>query len=41
VTDPGAAWRAWALGEADRIDPFTSGQILKHLHAPTLGEDEQ
>lgn len=36
-----AAWQSWALGEADKIDPFASGQILEHLHAPTLGEDGQ
>ena len=27
------AWEAWALAEADRIDPVKSGQIMKHIPA--------
>ena len=31
-----AAWEQWALAEADRIDPVSSGQFKTHLHEPTL-----
>ena len=30
------AWQAWAMAEADKIDPIKSGQILLHLPEPTL-----
>jgi hypothetical protein len=33
-----AAWREWALSEADKLDPILSGQIRKHLHPPTLDQ---
>lgn len=26
-----AAWESWALGEADKLDPVLSGQIMTHL----------
>lgn len=29
-------WRAWALNEADRLDPVKSGQVLSHLIVPEL-----
>jgi hypothetical protein len=28
------AWEAWALAEADKIDPVRSGQIMSHLKEP-------
>lgn len=31
-------WRAWALAEADRLDPVLSGQVLSHLVVPALDE---
>jgi hypothetical protein len=34
-----SAWEAWALGEADRIDPVLSGQFMSHLKPPTLDSD--
>lgn len=33
--DAMGAWRKWALAEADRLDPLLSGQVFKHLGAPT------
>jgi hypothetical protein len=33
-----AAWREWALSEADKLDPILSGQIRKHLHPPTFDQ---
>lgn len=30
------AWEAWALGEADKLDPVLSGQFMSHLIEPTL-----
>ena len=32
------AWEQWALAEADRLDPVISGQVLSHLHEPTLDQ---
>lgn len=29
-------WRAWALRQADRLDPVLSGQVLSHLVVPAL-----
>jgi hypothetical protein len=37
-----ARWERWALGQADRLDPVRSGQVLAHLVVPALdgaGED--
>lgn len=34
-----AEWAAWALEEADRIDPVLSGQFLSHMHPPVLDGD--
>jgi hypothetical protein len=31
-----AAWEVWALGEADKLDPILSGQIMSHLDPPLL-----
>lgn len=33
-------WETWALGEADRLDPVKSGQILSHLCVPALDGDD-
>jgi hypothetical protein len=35
------AWERWALTEADKLDPMLSGQVLKHLHEPTLEQVDQ
>jgi hypothetical protein len=32
------AWEVRARGEADRLDPVLSGQVMKHLLPP--GEDD-
>jgi hypothetical protein len=29
-----AAWRSWALGRAEAIDPVCSGQVLSHIRPP-------
>lgn len=34
-----ARWRAWALAQADRLDPVLSGQVLSHLVVPALDGD--
>jgi hypothetical protein len=31
-----ARWEGWALGQADRLDPVLSGQVLSHLAVPEL-----
>jgi hypothetical protein len=31
-----ARWEGWALGQADRLDPVLSGQVLAHLVVPEL-----
>lgn len=31
-----AAWEIWAQGEADKLDPILSGQIMSHLDPPLL-----
>lgn len=36
TSDQLARWRAWALGQADRLDPVLSGQVLSHLVVPAL-----
>lgn len=33
-----AHWQAWALGQADRLDPVLSGQVLSHLVVPALDD---
>lgn len=33
-----ARWRAWANGQADRLDPVLSGQVLTHLYVPALDD---
>lgn len=33
-------WEAWALGEANKIDPVVMGQYLAHLHPPQLEGDD-
>jgi len=33
-------WEAWALGEADKIDPILSGQIMTHLYPPAPPPEE-
>ncbi|MDE2410715.1 MAG: hypothetical protein KGM18_02960 [Sphingomonadales bacterium] len=35
-----AAWEAWALGEADKLDPILSGQIMSHLLPPPPPEPD-
>ena len=30
------AWKRWAREEADKLDPFFSGQVLSHLRPPSL-----
>ncbi len=32
------SWEAWALEQADRIDPVISGQVLSHLSVPELDQ---
>lgn len=32
-------WRAWALSQADAVDPILSGQVMSHLHVPDLDDD--
>lgn len=34
-----ASWERWALGEADKLDPVTSGQFKSHLR-PRTSEDD-
>ena len=35
-----AAWEEWALGEADKLDPIMSGQIMSHLYPPVPPAEE-
>lgn len=35
-----ARWKAWALTEADAIDPVKSGQVLSHFHVSALDEGQ-
>lgn len=34
-----ARWEGWALGQADRLDPVLSGQVLSHLAVPELDNE--
>jgi hypothetical protein len=34
-------WERWALAEADKLDPMLSGQVMKHLHEPTLQQVDE
>ena len=34
-----ARWEGWALGQADRLDPVLSGQVLSHLAVPELDSE--
>ncbi|KTF70710.1 hypothetical protein ATB93_03010 [Sphingomonas sp. WG] len=35
-----SAWEEWALGEADKLDPIMSGQIMSHLYPPVPPAEE-
>ncbi|WP_371433202.1 hypothetical protein [Novosphingobium sp.] len=35
-----SAWEEWALGEADKLDPIMSGQIISHLYPPVPPAEE-
>ena len=35
-----SAWEEWALGEADKLDPILSGQIMSHLYPPVPPAEE-
>lgn len=34
-------WEAWALAEADKLDPILSGQIMSHLDPPEIPPEEE
>jgi hypothetical protein len=34
------AWEAWALTQADRLDPILSGQVLDHIRPPAIDEND-
>lgn len=36
-----AAWEIWALGEADKLDPILSGQIMSHFDPPQAPAKEE
>lgn len=36
-----ARWEAWALVQADSLDPVLSGQVLTHLVVPELDKDHE
>lgn len=39
TSDQLARWQAWALAQADRLDPVLSGQVLSHLVVPALDHE--